>query len=521
MNGIDVIEYYRNPLGFKPRQLSGKRSEMEDEDDAMHIKHPHNQTNNVVTTQSENFINNSDQTLIGARTDSAVAAMSDGYDSQQVSQQVVNGDGPSNPNTNTNTSADPNTFFSRVVNTNSSKGTDEATTKKRKGPDGTALLFEGIDTPLSSRCSSPAGKRIGIAKPRPLAAATNQPMPAQVNYNSQAHLSLLPSRNTPIDNLLLISLFERATGRTVREVMEEVTKEEKEGKLDRTSIFRKVTRSAFNATQQLEKKPKDSTPPTFPTAQVEKATPTPQAPAQQPKPISYAKAAQSVKETENWTKVTKQGKKRAPATVDPAMTVEDRLKAFLNTPPPQKPKGKSTKKEKPRNTAEQATKLRNLYVKCDKQLTGFGKDKQGNLPLSAIRNQFEILGVLSKSLKNIQYVGDNIELTVSETALLPVKKILSKYSKSGLTVSRTLIESEQATMDRLRLSCETLAKTAKFIDVRSFFEERSKELTAPPKEVTAEEPAAMDEDPGTGEEPQATPEMEVEEPINQEVLTQC
>jgi hypothetical protein len=403
----------------------------------------------------------------------------------------------------------------RVNTTDETDSEEVDSIKRRKGIDGHAIPSKGT-TQIRTE-----GEPTAQVQPGPTLAVTNQDRPTTNPSVEDPAPSLQPPKDDHSDILSFVSLFEQATGKSIQDIMTEVKEEESKpkGNLERDAIFRKITRNAFKVMQKRGEKPKDSPPTSNPTGQAEQESTPPPAPK---KPISYAKVAQATKPTENWTKVAKPKRKsRAPTTVDPAMTVEERLKAFLNTPPPQKPKGKSTKKDKPRNTAEEATKLRNLYVKCEKQLTGFGKDKQGNLPLSAIRNQFEILGVLSKSLKNIQYVGDNIELTVSETALLPVTKVLSKYSNSGLTISRTLIESEQATMDRLRLSCETLAKTAKFIDVRSFFEERSKELTAAPKEVTTEEQPAMEEEPTTAEEPQDTQDMDVEEPSNEEVLTQC
>jgi hypothetical protein len=131
----------------------------------------------------------------------------------------------------------------------------------------------------------------------------------------------------------------------------------------------------------------------------------------------------------------------------------------------------------PKNFAEQNSGLRQIYI-SGKQVIGFGENRKGKLPYSVLRKQLSELGIYSNTIKDIQYCGQVIQLTVREAAVVPIQQIVAKYegaialepdfdpaTNNGL-VRQTNVEETKA---RFISRCVYQSVNSKYTNIRKFY----------------------------------------------------
>jgi hypothetical protein len=131
----------------------------------------------------------------------------------------------------------------------------------------------------------------------------------------------------------------------------------------------------------------------------------------------------------------------------------------------------------PKNFAEQNSGLRQIYI-SGKQVIGFGENRKGRLPYSVLRKQLSELGIYSNTIKDIQYCGQVIQLTVREAAVVPIQQIVAKYegaialepdfdpaTNNGLVRQTNMEETKTRFISR----CVYQSVNSKYTNIRKFY----------------------------------------------------
>jgi len=182
------------------------------------------------------------------------------------------------------------------------------------------------------------------------------------------------------------------------------------------------------------------------------------------------------KPKETWTTVVRKGlNKKAMAAINSvAPQLQAKAAAFLKGPANSLLKA-TPNLPKPRNKAEEESKLHQIYI-SGKQVVGFGPTRKGKLPYSVLRKQLDELGIQSNKVKNIQYIGQVIELTVQASAAFPIMNVIKKY-KGAITLEENydplkVAETSQKSIDRrdrFIASCRYYSQHSKHADIRKFY----------------------------------------------------
>jgi hypothetical protein len=186
-----------------------------------------------------------------------------------------------------------------------------------------------------------------------------------------------------------------------------------------------------------------------------------------------------------WTTVVSKRQKKVATVVSMINPLlREKAAAFLSNPVATS-KIPSTKAK---NNAEEECGLRQIYI-SGKQVLRLGGNHKQKLPYSVLRKQLGALGIYPKSIKDIQYIGNTIELTVRASACWSIEQVIMKYegaiklekdfdpSKDNGSISKengSVPGAKTSKLDDLAKArfisrCKYLKQNAKYIDIRNFY----------------------------------------------------
>jgi hypothetical protein len=131
----------------------------------------------------------------------------------------------------------------------------------------------------------------------------------------------------------------------------------------------------------------------------------------------------------------------------------------------------------PKSDAEEVCQFRNIFI-AGKQVVGFGPEHKDRLSYGVLRQQLRAIGIDTKYVKDIQYCGQVIQLTVRATAAFAITNKLMKLAPAVLVkedfnpatmsgLSKQI--SEDAASARFKSRCEYLATNARSVEIRRYY----------------------------------------------------